>query len=225
MSFDGFSDGALDLLDRLPGFDKAGFAAAKSDYQELLMEPARAFVTELGERLAYDISPGIVGQPKVNGSIAPINRDLRFDPGGAPYKDHLLFRWWEGDPKKTAPMLMVRLSVTEVGYASGMAFSSTEQWRSVVGDPAKAAALTGIVDHIAGECADLDVAGSDLKRVPAGYGDDHPGARWLRHKGGIQLRWPEPLGSDVGRSAFIDQCASRLARLGPLHRWLVDELG
>ena len=64
---------------------------------------------ELGE-LPRSHSPDIEAQPKNNGSTAPINNDLGFSPDASPYKDHIMLRFWEGTPKKTAPMLMVRIS-------------------------------------------------------------------------------------------------------------------
>ena len=91
-----------------------------------MLEPAKAFVTALGEELSKTISKDLVAEPRTNGSIAPINNDLRFAPANspkarAPYKDHLLFRFWEGADKKIAPTLFVRLSAESVGFASGAA--------------------------------------------------------------------------------------------------------
>jgi uncharacterized protein (DUF2461 family) len=221
VSFTGFPAAGRTLLTRLPGLDPAGFAAERTGWNAHLLEPARQFVIDLGVALAERISPGLVADPRVNGSIAPINRDLRFDPDGPRYKDHLLFRWWEGGgPKKTAPTLFVRLAPDSVAFASGVVFSSTDRWRAVVGDVGAARALVGLIDDIRGDVLDVEIAGADLKRVPAPYPADHPGADLLRHKAMFQLRWAEPLPAKASTPEFVEHCASRLSRLADLHHWL-----
>jgi uncharacterized protein (DUF2461 family) len=221
MSFTGFPSAGLALLTRLPELDPAGFAAVRTAWNTHLLEPARQFVTDLGAVLAERISPGLVADPRVNGSIAPINRDLRFDPHGPRYKDHLLFRWWEaGGPKKTAPTLFVRLDPTRIGFASGIAFPTPDRWRATTGDAAAARVLARLIDRIRRDMPDVEIAGADLKRVPAPYPADHPGADLLRHKTMFQLRWTEPLPADASPPALVEHCATRLARLTDLHHWL-----
>ena len=127
--FTGFSKEALDFIAELPSRDKEWLAANRKLYENAVMEPAKAFAAALGERLQRDISPAIVSQPKFNGSISPINRDVRFSPDKTPYKDHLMFRWWEGANKKLAPTLMVRMSSTGTGFAAGATFESLDRWR------------------------------------------------------------------------------------------------
>jgi uncharacterized protein (DUF2461 family) len=221
MSFTGFPHAGLVLLARLPSLDTAGFAAARGEWEELLLEPARHFVDDLGAVLVERISYGLVADVRVNGSIAPINRDLRFDPHGPRYKDHLLFRWWDGTPKKTAPTLYVRLDPTRVGFASGIVFPSTDRWRTAVGDASRARALRQLIEGIRRVAPDVDIAGADLKRVPAPFPADHPGADLLRHKAMFQLRWSGPLPSEVSSPDLVPLCAARLALLADLHRWLL----
>ena len=220
--FTGFSKEALDFIAELPSRDKEWLAANRKLYENAVMEPAKAFAAALGERLQRDISPAIVSQPKSNGSISPINRDVRFSPDKTPYKDHLMFRWWEGANKKLAPTLMVRMSSTGTGFAAGATFESLDRWRELIDDDATGAALTKAIDKLS-KGRELDVAGAELKRVPAPYESDHPRADLLRHKG-FQVRWPEPLPSEVGSAAFVAWCAGRLGAAAGVHRWLVDNL-
>ncbi|MEM6991152.1 MAG: DUF2461 family protein, partial [Myxococcota bacterium] len=87
--FDGFPKQTLTFLKGLgANNDKAWFTAHRADYDNYFMEPAKHFVVALGERLAKS-SPGIHAEPKVNGSIFRINRDVRFSKDKRPYKDHL----------------------------------------------------------------------------------------------------------------------------------------
>lgn len=225
MTFQGFAPTGLALLARLPTLDAAGFSAARPDWETYLLAPAREFVDELGARLAEQVSPGLIADPKVNGSIAPIHRDLRFDPGGARYKDHLLFRWWEGAPKKTAPTLFVHLDPGHIGFAAGLAFASTDRWRAAVGDPVAAQQLLRLIADIERATGDVEIAGADLKRVPAPFPPDHPGADLLRHKATFQLRWADRLPAEVSTASLIAFCAERLSRLAGLHGWLVAQIG
>ncbi|SOJ53816.1 hypothetical protein MSIMFB_01313 [Mycobacterium simulans] len=225
MTFNGFPPDGLALLACLPTLDSASFAAERGNWEQNLLDPARNIVADLGAWLAKHVSPGLVAVPKVNGSIAPIHRDLRFNPHGPHYKDHLLFRWWEGIPKKTAPTLFLRLDPDRIGFASGVTFASTDRWRAVVGDTRTAAGLCQLINDIRRDTSDVDIAGADLKRVPAPFSSEHPGANLLRHKTMFQLRWAEELPADVSTHRLVAFSAARLARLADLHRWLVANIG
>ncbi|MDH3302624.1 MAG: DUF2461 domain-containing protein [Acidimicrobiia bacterium] len=222
-TFSGFPREGLEFLTVLGTKDKAWFDRNRSTYDRAVVGPTKAFVTALGERLADEISPGIVAQPKTNGSIAPINNDLRFSPDRAPYKDHLLLKFWDGENKKTAPTLWVRISETDVGFASGAPFPSVERWRELVADESTGAQLDAILTEL-GRGRKLDIAGRDYKRVPNPYDENHPRADLLRHKNAIQARWPEPTPASVTRASFVDWCMRRLTACADLHHWFTANL-
>jgi uncharacterized protein (DUF2461 family) len=117
-------------------------------YEREVVVPSKAFVTDLGQVLVEQISPRIVSQPKANGAIAPINDDIRFARDKPPYKNHLLFRFWEGPDKKTAPTLFVRISEIDVGFASGRNFVSVGRWREPIDDESVGASLSGAIDAL-----------------------------------------------------------------------------
>ena len=221
-TFSGFSAEGLTLLRAIGGADRDHFEANKKAYDELIATPAKAFVDAMTAGLQDRISPLVDGQPKTNGSIAPINNDLRFNPDASPYKDHVLFKWWQGPDKKLAPTVWVRMSPTDVGFASGIALADLDRWRDAVGGDAGAELATAI-DRLAAD-RDLDVAGQALKTVPKPYPSDHPRADLLRHKG-FQVRWSEPAPKTIGSAAFVDHCLDRLDLVAPIHHWLVDQLG
>lgn len=225
--FNGYPAEGLVFLQTLGAQDKASgkpwFDANKKDYNELVVAPTKAFVSALGERLAGSFAPGIVALPKTNGSISPINNDLRFSPDKNPYKDHLLLRFWEGENKKTAPTLFVRISADEIGFASGMMLPSIDRWRELIDDETTGGALAAALAELA-EGRDLDVAGEGYKRVPKPYPEDHPRADLLRHKGGFQARWPEPTPAAVNEASFVDFCLEQLEALAPIHLWLLQNL-
>lgn len=220
--FTGFPQTGLDFLAGLGDKDKAWFDENRTIYDTDVVGPAKAFVVELGELLADRISGGIEYQPKTNGSIAPINNDLRFKPDASPYKDHLMFKFWEGPDKSLAPMLWVRMSPLDgVGFASGIAINKPDRWREAIDEhgSAFAAELAALIATTKAE-----VAGQDLKRVPKPYAEDHPRGDLLRHKG-FQVRWVEKTPKSITTAKFADWCAGQLERTKPIHDWLVTHLG
>jgi uncharacterized protein (TIGR02453 family) len=220
-AFTGFEPRAFQFLKDLSTHNSQWFKAHKPEYQALIVEPSKAFVSALGLELAKSISAAIIAEPKTNGSLAPINNDLRFAPDSPPYKDHLLIKFWEGPAKKTAATLYVRVSGDGIGFATGAVFAEVNAWRKAV------ASTRGIL--FASELAKLvstskaEVAGQALKRVPSPYPQDHPRAELLRHKM-IQVRWQEPLPAVIGKPDFVKWCAKHLQRCAPIHRWLANEL-
>ena len=215
----GFSTEARDLLRELPTRDKTWFEANRPAYQALIAEPAKAFVETVTAELQRDLSPAITGVPRVNGSISPINRDIRFSADKTPYKDHLLFRWWEGADKKTAPTLFVRLDAEEVGFATGAALPSLETWRALIDAEATGAPLAAAIAALTAETG-AEVAGAEYKRVPKPYASDHARASLLRHKW-LQVRWLQPFPEDVAATEFapvVRAAAASLRGRAPLAR-------
>ena len=220
MSFEGFSAEGLQFLTTLGSKEKAWFDANRKIYDGEVVAPTKAFVTDLGEVLAQEVSATIVAQPKANGSISPINNDVRFAKDKPPYKDHLLLRFWDGVDKKMAPTLMVRINEESIGFATGVMFKSVDRWRELIDDDASGGALVSALAAL-GKGRDLDVAGQALKKVPKPYAPDHPRADLLRHKG-FQARWPEATPKSVNSAAFVDWCARRLEACAPIHHWLLQ---
>lgn len=221
MTFEGFPTAGLDFLTELGGQDKEWFTENRTIYDRDVVAPTKAFVTALGDELNARVSPQIIAQPKANGSIAPINNDLRFSPDKSPYKDHLLLKFWEGDNKKTAPTLYVRISAADVGFATGAMLTDLDRWRELIDD----AVGGGLADALAelGKGRSLDIAGEGYKRVPKPFDEDHPRAALLRHKG-LQARWAEPTPKTISSPDFVDYCADRLDACTPVHQWLVANL-
>lgn len=222
MTFEGFHAEAMAFLTELGSEDKAWLDEHKKDYKRLVADPAKSFVVAVGERLVTDIAPTMQAVPKTNGSIGPINNDLRFSPDKTPYKDHLLFRFWDGPDKKVAPTLFVRISQTEIGFATGAALPDLGHWRELIDDPATGEPLVASLAALS-KGRTLDMAGQEYKKVPKPYAADHPRADLLRHKM-VQARWSEPTPASITKPTFIDWCAKRLDACVDVHQWLVTNL-
>ena len=220
--FTGFPATGLSFLTDLGTHDKAWFRDRKAVYESAVVEPAKEFVIAVGDRLHSDVSPAIQAVPRANGSISPINNDVRFNKNADPFKDYLLFNFWEGPEKATAASLHVRVSEAAVGFSVGMRFTDFDRWRAIIDDDATGAPLADAINVLARR-RELDVAGAALKRVPKPYAEDHPRGDLLRHKS-LHLRWPEPTPKSVNSAKFVDWCMKRLDACAPIQRWLVDNL-
>ena len=218
--FQGIPQEGLRLLDELPALDKDGFAARSRAYRDQLQGPIKAFVEALGPALQARISPAIRFAARTHGSISPINNDVRFNPEAPVYKDHVLLRFWEGAEKKAAPTLWVRLTSSDVGFASGAQFADVERWRRAV--DAHGATLADALEALSSE-TDATVVGVGLKRVPRGFPSDHPRGDLLKHKW-LQARWSRRLDPAESGAALVATCVGELERAAPVHRWLVRHL-
>lgn len=218
MTFTGFDADAVALLDELPTWSPETYADRKRQLSDGVTGPGLALITDVADQLdaALTVAP--------RSSVSPLHRDLRFAGPDAPrYKDHLLLTTWEGADKKSSPILWIRIDAERVGFASGMGFTPVvrDRWREAIAGSAG--------EQLSDELASLagldrfEVDGDEVKRVPKPYDSDHPRADLLR-KTGFQARFIEPLPAAVDRPEFVDWCAERLARLLPVHRWLVGEL-
>ncbi len=99
MPFKGFPKETLEFLAALrTNNDKKWFDAHRADYESYFVEPAKDFVAALAPRLKT-IDRKIHAEPRINGSILRIQRDVRFARDKSPYKDHLDLWFWTGEEK------------------------------------------------------------------------------------------------------------------------------
>ena len=218
MTFTGFDPDALALLPRLPAMSPDEYAAHKQQLAAGLTKPAAALIADVAERLDADLTVA------VRSSVSPLHNDLRFAPAGAArYKDYLMVTTWEGADKKSSPILWIRIDGDAAGFASGIGFTPDvrDRWRAAVGATA-GEELAATLGRLVAERG-AEVAGDELKRVPAPFEPDHPRADLLRRTG-FQVRFLEPLTDTVSTAAFAEWCVDRLDALLPVHRWLADHL-
>lgn len=84
-SFQGFPPHTTEFLRGLSmNNSRVWFDEHRADYDSYWVEPAKAFVVAAGAAL-QEIAP-VEAQPRVNGSIFRVNRDIRFSVDKRPYK-------------------------------------------------------------------------------------------------------------------------------------------
>lgn len=161
---------------------KAWFDAHRDDYQNNVLEPLKFLVIGLGSVFTRKL-PGVVADPRVNGSLFRINRDTRFSRDKSPYKTHAGVYLWVGPGEKLAcPGLYLEIGPRHVSLGSGVYMfsdSAIGAYRRYVAE--KGNRLTAAI--LKAEKAGFELGGEKLKRVPSGFAPDHKHGELLKHKG------------------------------------------
>ena len=161
---------------------KAWFDVHRDDYLEHVLEPLKFLVMALGAAFTRKI-PGIVADPRVNGSIFRINRDTRFSRDKSPYKTQAGVYLWIGPGEKLAcPGFYFEIGPRHVSLGSGtymFADSAIGAYRRYVSE--KGNRLATAIRKA--EKAGFELGGEKLKRVPSGFDPAHKHAELLKHKG------------------------------------------
>ncbi|MBN2243151.1 MAG: DUF2461 domain-containing protein [Acidobacteria bacterium] len=223
-SFSGFPKRTVSFLRRLAkNNDREWFAARKAEYEAAVMEPARAFVTAMGERLRR-LSPGIRFSPGANGSIFRIYRDTRFSPDKTPYKTNLGIYFWEGiGPRLESSGFYFHIEPPVLLLGGGMYVFSKPflaRYRRAVADAEYGPELAAIAGRIARRPG-FTINGSAYQRVPPGYEPAPEAAPLLLH-GGLYAGWEGRIPAELHSPALIDYCFEKFKVMKPLHEWLVS---
>jgi uncharacterized protein (TIGR02453 family) len=222
-AFSGFRRPTQEFLrDLASNNNRDWFETNRDRYQNDLLEPAKAFVDALAPHLRT-FSPHIEAQPRINGSIFRMNRDVRFSKDKTPYKTNLDFWFWEGRRRTAATGYFLRITNVDVGIGAGShGFDKGQlaRYRDAVTDDPDTF-LRAISDV---EQSGNTLRGRSLKRLPRGLDNAHPDThRYLLHKAlyvGEDLAPPPSLHS----SDFVMWCAAKWLPLAPLHEWLRDHV-
>lgn len=201
---------------------KQWFDEHRSEYDDYWVTPAKGFVIAAGEAL-QKVAP-VEFQPRVNGSIFRVNRDVRFSQDKSPYKDHLDFWFWEGERNAAVSGFYLRISPTKTGIGVGTHRFDKEQlasYRRAVADAAAGRSLMAAVRKV--ERAGYEVKGEHYKTTPRGYDVAGAAERLIRYNTlwvGEDVRHPPELRS----SEIVGWAVAHWRKMAPLHGWLVETL-
>lgn len=203
---------------------RAWFEANRALYEAGYVAPAKALVTALGPRLR-EISPEVQFEPRVNGSIARINRDIRFSKDKRPYKDHLDLFFWHGERRSfDAPGFWFRLTGQELMLGVGSyAFEgeALDGFRQAVMHPRSGKALLAAVDLVKSS-GPYEIGQKTRKRPPAGFSAPEGLSGYLLHEGltaAITLPYETVL--DAG---LIDNILMHYKNMWPIADWIMREI-
>ena len=225
-SFNGFMPETVKFFSDLKKNNtREWFESNRRKFEEFVLDPARAFVVEMGLRLK-EISPRIIAEPKVNGSIFRIFRDTRFSADKSPYKTNMGIYFWEGRATRLESSgFYFHLEPPGLMLGAGVYMFPRHKlglFRRAAVDPEYGDELAGIISAIQGKKG-YDVGGKFYKRLPAGFDPEHSNAGLLLHNGlyaGFDSKIPQVFYS----KKLVDDCFEKFNRMAPLHRWLVSFL-
>lgn len=222
--FDGFTTETFKFLKELEqNNNKEWFQEQRDVFDEHVLEPAQAFVVQMGERLRA-ISPKVVAIPKTDKSIFRIYRDTRFAADKAPYKTHVGILFWEGKGKKLENTgYYLQLNKSSIFMGAGMYCFPKDllkPFRDSVVDPGRGAELDKAIERIK-RSGPYDIGGEHYKRVPAGYDVDSRNSGLLLHNG-LYAYYERPLPREIYSSDFVDYCFKIFRDMSPLHFWLLN---
>jgi len=223
-TFAGFPEGTFDFLRGLTkNNSKAWFDAHRDDYDRFYIAPARALVDALGPRLKK-ISPTVAYEPRVNGSIFRINRDVRFSKDKTPYKNHIDLWFWHGERGGwNSPGFFFRLSADRLILGAGMhrlEKAQLDAFRAAVVDQRAGAALARVIDKVRA-AGPYVIGGASRKNAPRGFDAAHARAALLLHEGLWAERDSRP-DKSIGSAAFVEYCAAEFAAMWPVGEWLLE---
>lgn len=210
--------------------ERPWFDAHRDEYEAHVRAPMRELVEEMDVRLAR-FAPEIVGDPKH--SIFRIYRDIRFSKDKSPYKTHVAAWFYHRDATRKVGAdgedgsagFYVQVSPGDSFSGGGIwmpARSVLNKIRDAIADDPQGFARVAGAPVLKRRFGGLD-AEEVLKRMPRGFLEDHPAARWLKFRSftaGRLLRDAEATGP--GLAARLE---SDFRAMLALVRWLNAALG
>jgi uncharacterized protein (TIGR02453 family) len=187
--FEGFSSETFRFLHGLrKNNNKAWFEAHRDAYEEYLREPSKELAEVMGQ-LFRDHEMPVVGNAKT--SLFRINRDIRFSKDKSPYKTHIGLSFpLEGSKKEEWCGFYFSFEPAEKGKGirtfagGGVYMPMPDQLKRI---RTKIAAEHKQLEKILSDkpfkklCPN-GLTGDTLTRMPKGFDEDHPAAKWLKMK-------------------------------------------
>jgi uncharacterized protein (TIGR02453 family) len=208
-----FGPGALSFLRRLSRNNKREwFETHRAEYETEVTAPLAALVDEMHVRLAA-IAPELLSDPR---------RDVRFSADKSPYKTNAACQFYH---QGAGAGLYFQLADRDSFVAGGIwmpARTALDKIREAIADGHEELEAILSLPSFRRRFRRLD-EGAMLKRLPRGYGESHPAARWLRYRSFTVKRAltdAEVLGRRLPAILARD-----FAAMVPLVRWLNGAIG
>lgn len=224
MEFKGFSKKTLPFLKSIrANNNKEWFAAHKSEYEELILNPSRAFVLEMGEHLQA-LEPTINAIPKINQSLFRIYRDTRrMGANKEPIKSRIGIIFWQGRAKRLqSSCFYLHFSPDELFVAVGIRWFEKpflDAYREYIKDDVKRVELDKLLEFL--KAKGYDILPKGYKRYPRGFSADMPSVDLSLYKGMAAFKVLDPKIIEDG-DLMIDTLYKIYEDLHPLQEWMYD---
>ncbi|MFA6137157.1 MAG: DUF2461 domain-containing protein [Sulfurimonas sp.] len=195
MDFSGFSKKTLPFLKAIrANNNKEWFEAHKSEYEELILNPSRAFVVEMGEHLQA-LEPTIHAEPKINKSLFRIYRDIRrMGSNKEPIKSRIGIIFWQGRASRLqSSSFYLHFSPDELFVAVGVRWFEKpllDAFRDYIKDEKKRVELDAVLKELS--ACGYQTLPFGYKRYPQGFNSDMPSADMALFKGMAAYKILEP---------------------------------
>jgi uncharacterized protein (TIGR02453 family) len=209
--------------------EKLWFEGHRAEYETEVRGPMRDLIADLDTRFA-EFAPEIGGDPKR--SMFRINRDIRFSKDKSPYKTHAAC-WFHHI--NAARNVGSEADAGSAGYyfhlqPGGRSALGSGIWRPPrpqlnklrIAIARDSKAFEKMARSIPGRFGGLDDEDA-LKRMPRGYSEEHPAAKWLRFQSFTSGRTLTD--AQVTSASLPSFLAREYEALLPLVRWLNGALG
>ena len=188
MEFNGFSKKTLPFLESIrKNNNKEWFLSHKTEYEELILNPSRAFVVEMGEHLQA-LEPTINAEPKVNKSLYRIYRDTRrMGANKEPIKHRIGIIFWQGNNKRMqSSSFYLHFSPQELYVAVGVRWFEKpmlDAYREYISDEVRRIKLENTLKNIKAKDSKYTYLEKGYKRFPRGFNAAMKSADLALYKG------------------------------------------
>ncbi len=213
------------LRDLAANNDRDWYQANKGRFESSCLKPALDLITALQTPLA-GLDPPLSASPKMNGSLRRLHRDMRFSKDKRPFAPRLHMIFWAGSHPMRAPGIHIVIAPDHFGTGAGhWAFQppALARYRAALDNPT---ALKSLASALAAAEKDGCVLDAPvLKRLPRDIAEDHPAARFFRHKGLVvkshENGHPDALFGDNAAALVL----GHVRALHPLVAWIARHVG
>lgn len=195
MEFLGFSKKTLPFLEAIrKNNNKEWFEAHRSEYEEYILNPSRAFVQEMGEHLMA-LEPTIDFEPKINKSLFRIYRDTRrMGANKAPLKSRIGIIFTQGSGSRLQrSSFYLHFSPDELFVSAGVRWFEKpmlDAYREYIKDERRRVELDNLLDAL--EAKGYKTIEKGYKKYPRGFNADMPSAHLSLYKGMAVYKILEP---------------------------------
>jgi len=224
LEFSGFSKKTLPFLKAIKkNNNKEWFETHRSEYEELILNPSRAFVSEMGEHLQA-LEPTINFSPKINKSLYRIYRDTRrMGANKAPLKHRIGFIFWQGNNKRMqSSSFYMHFSPDELYVATGVRWFEKpmlDAYREYILDDSKRSELEMILESIRDKGYTHLEKG--YKRYPRGFNAEMSNADLSLYKGMATFKILDPHLIENGEK-LIDTLYKIYEDMLPLQKYMYE---
>ncbi len=186
MEFKGFDKQTLPFLKAIrENNNKEWFEAHRSEYENYILNPSRAFVEEFGEHLMA-LEPTINAEPKINKSLYRIFRDTRrMGANKAPLKHRIGIIFWQGRGKRMqSSSFYLHFSPDELFVSAGVRWFEKpmlDAYREYIKDSYKRERLNKLLHSLMDK--GYNVIEKGYKRYPRGVNANMMYAHLFLYKG------------------------------------------